>query len=69
MFDQQSVGSSPGHDTCVLKQDIYTRLLRWEVVLSAVPAMFLFDDTQACIRMDCGNPVSAPTMATGRGEK
>ena len=32
-----------------------------EVVLSALPARLLIDDTQACIRMNCkgGNPVSA----------
>ena len=63
MFDQQSVGSSPGCDTCVVKQDTSPWLLRkvWEVVLSTLPARLQMDDTQAYICMDCegGNPVSA----------
>ena len=53
VFDQQSVGSNPGRDTCYVTN--------WGVVLSALPARLRIDDTQAYIRTDCkrGNPVSA----------
>ena len=37
--DQQSVGSSPGRDTCVLKQDIQTTMLR---ALSSICIDFRF---------------------------
>ena len=51
--EEQSLGLSPGRDTCFVKLE--------EVVLSALPARLRIDDTQAYIRMDCkgGNPVSA----------
>ena len=64
VFDQQSVGLSPGHDAGVLKQDTSPWLLHkvGEVVLFALLARLLMDDTQAYICMDCkgSNPVSAP---------
>ena len=43
-----------------LNHDCFVKLR--EVVLSALPARLLMDDTKAYICMDCkgGNPVSAP---------
>ena len=67
--DQQSVGSSLRHDTCVLKclvslsktlkHDCFIKV--WEEVLSALPTRHLMNDAQAYIHTDCtrGNPVSA----------
>ena len=54
-------GLNPSHDTCVLEQGTcFVKV--GEVVLSALPARLLVNDTQAYILTDCkgGNPVSAP---------
>ena len=69
-----SVGSSPDMTLCVLRQDTEPWLLCkvGEVVLFAVPARLLVDDSQAYIRMDCkgGNPISAPGVGgTGPWQK
>ena len=73
--DQQSVGSSPDRDTCVLKQDTYIHdcfIKVGEVVLSALLARLLVDDSHGTyihISVKCvGNPVSAPGVA-GNGPR